>query len=456
MKKNFLLLLVVTALTLLIAIGLIRTLAPALLGGPADLRLVQLDEKQPAFFKGVFREGPARKTDITTTKNALVKDPLTRLRGRPMLPPMLAALGPHDLLGFRNPAVPVAADIVTIGDSMTYGNNASMLQNWPGNMQVSLQREDVTVYNMSIGGWAAVQYLDMLDYAQAFRPYVVVIAFYTGNDPIESFQMATGNDNWKWLMQDADVDPGITLDGLPEFTLNIPPEQQWPVTFDDGVSTVFTPQLRQISNIPHPAIDAGYTIMARAGQLIAEKAMQLDIQPVFTIIPTKELVYADKVNAAGLAVPDSYREQVSAETGRIQKLSAALQAIAGARYVDVVKPLQRAALGSDGLYPVTNNGHPVAAGYKVIGDSIAATIADMVPELPCGLYATPYDDTNTYILMLNSEGVWYFTAEAVIERNGWPAGEVPMVDQRQLLRMPQRGPVTEINPPRFGPTACQH
>jgi hypothetical protein len=30
------------------------------------------------------------------------------------------------------------------------------------------------------------------------------------------------------------------------------------------------------------------------------------------------------------------------------------------------------------------------------------------------------------------------------------------VDQRQLLRMPQRGPVTEINPPRFGPAACQH
>ena len=66
------------------------------------------------------------------------------------------------MLGFRNAAVPVAADIVTIGDSMTYGNNAVMEENWPAWMLAALQREDVKVYNMSTGGWAAVQYLDML------------------------------------------------------------------------------------------------------------------------------------------------------------------------------------------------------------------------------------------------------------------------------------------------------
>ena len=114
-------------------------------------------------------------------------------------------MGPNDVLGFRNAAVPAVADIVTIGDSMTYGNNAVMLKNWPSWMQAHLPRENVSVYNMSTGGWAAVQYLDMLEYAASFRPHIVIVAFYTGNDPIESFQMVQGNEHWRWLMDTRDI-----------------------------------------------------------------------------------------------------------------------------------------------------------------------------------------------------------------------------------------------------------
>ncbi len=447
MKKNVLLLLGVTVLTLLVALGLIRQLAPGLLGGPTDLQLVQLDDRVPAFYKGVFREEHA------SSREFLLKDPLTRVRARPFLQSIPGA-GPHDVLGFRNAAVPVVADIVTIGDSMTYGNNAVMEENWPAWMLATLQREDVNVYNMSTGGWAAVQYLDMLEYAASFRPYLVVVAFYTGNDPLESLQLVNGNENWHWLKARAGIADGVSMQGLPAFSLDMPPEEQWPVTFADGVATVFTPQLRLISNTDHPGVDAGYALMATAGRLLADKAKHLGVQLVFTIIPTKELVYADKVSAAGLDAPEPYRALVSAEAGRVAVLAVQLQAIDGTHYVDVVKPLQRAALGSTALYPNDSNGHPLAAGYRVIGESIAAAIAGLLPEPASGLYAFAKDN-EIFLVLVNDEGLWYFKSEAVIEQNGWPAGEVPMVSPRQLLRLPFKGVIDRVDPQRFGPACCQ-
>lgn len=448
MKKNLLLMLAVTALTLVLALGLIRTLAPGLLGGPTDLQLVQLDKKLPAFFRGVFREEHA------TSQEFLLKDPLTRVRARPFLH-VIPGAGPHDVLGFRNAAVPVAADIVTIGDSMTYGNNALMEQNWPAWMMAALQRDDVNVYNMATGGWAAVQYLDMLRYAAAFRPRVVVVAFYTGNDPLETFQMVLGNEHWRWLMELAGIASDTSLDGLPAFSVEVPAEEQWQVTFGDGVSTVFTPQLRLISNTDHPAVDAGYTLMAAIGRRIAEQAKHLDVQLVFTIIPTKELVYADKVRTEGLDAPPRYRELVSAESGRVQALAAALQAIDGVRYVDVTEPLQRAALGGTALYTDTINGHPLAAGYRVIGERIAAAIKGLVPEPPSGLYALAMGN-EIYPVLVNDEGVWYFRTLTDIEENGWPGGDMPMVDHRQLLRLPHKGVIDGVDPQRFGPACCRH
>jgi hypothetical protein len=64
-----------------------------------------------------------------------------------------------------------------------------------------------------------------------------------------------------------------------------------------GLATVFTPRprLRLISNIDHPAVDAGYALMATAGRLIAEKAEALGTRLVFTVMPAGERVYADMV-----------------------------------------------------------------------------------------------------------------------------------------------------------------
>ena len=76
-RKEWLLTLSVITVTLVSSVALIRWLAPGLLGGPADLQLIQLDEKVPAYYRGVFQEEHFGNGEF------LIKDPLTGVRARP-------------------------------------------------------------------------------------------------------------------------------------------------------------------------------------------------------------------------------------------------------------------------------------------------------------------------------------------------------------------------------------
>lgn len=440
--KNSLLMLAVTTLTLLLALGLIRHFAPGLLGGPTDMQLVQLDEKMPAFYKGVFR------SEHYQAKEFQLKDPLTRVRNHPFLPRM-PGLGPHDALGFRNGTVPVVSDVVVIGDSITYGNNAIMEQTWPAFAISALSDGAATVYSMATGGWAAVQYLDMFGKATMFRPHVIVVAFYTGNDPLESFAMVYGNAHWQWLK------PDDALEGTdaPRVTFPAPEAERWPVAFGDGVRTVFTPTYRLSSNRDHPAVDAGYAIMADVADRIGELAQQAGIRVAFTVIPTKELAFARKVDHEGLAQPADYATLIRRERARIDSLSESIRAIPGALYIDVLEALQQAVLGPENLYTDSMDGHPAAAGYKVIGETVAAQLGGLLPAAPSGLYALR-DGDRFNILLVNDEGAWYFDSQDLIEKNGWPPGELPSIHARDLVNIPHRGTVTTVDATRFGPACC--
>ncbi|HYQ70731.1 MAG TPA: SGNH/GDSL hydrolase family protein, partial [Gammaproteobacteria bacterium] len=428
--------------TLMIALGLIRWLAPGLLGGPADLQLVQLDEKMPAYYRGIFREADLSSGEF------LLKDPLTRVRARPLYP-RYRDLGPHDILGFRNSGVPVVADIVTIGDSMTYGNNATLEQNWPSYMAANLKHEHPNVYNMSTGGWAAVQYLDMFGYALAFRPRVAIIAFYSGNDPLETFQLVYGNEHWHSLIPD----DSLSADDIPAVSGAGASGDQWDVVFRGGVHTVFTPRYRLASNDDDSTVTAGYRIMAEVAARIGELAQSNGVKTIFTIIPTKELVYAARVDAEGLEAPADYNRLVTSERQRIAGLREKLEALPGTRYVDLLGPLQAAALGETSLYPDTVNGHPVAAGYEIIGRQLAQVVAELLPAPPSGLYAL-MDDDSFYVLLVNREGVWYFNSMELIEANGWPPEELQTIGLRDILDLPHRGAVDAVDPARFGPASC--
>ena len=439
MRKEWGLLLVSTGLTVMVALGLIRWFAPGLLGIPVDLQMVQVSEELPPFFKGVFRRADYESNQF------ILKDPYTAVRAKPLLP-TTGAMGPHDILGFRNRQIPNVADIVVLGDSQTYGNNAILSQNWPSYMTEQLVIPPQNVYSMAVGGWGAVQYLEMFSNAVAFLPRVVVVAFYTGNDPLESFNMAYGYEHWKALRPD----PTLTTADVPKVAFPAPKSESWRVKFHDGVETIFTPNLRYASNRGHPAVRAGYGIMLRVAKIISELASGHDIRIVYTIIPTKELVYRAKVEQESFAAHPVYQQLVAAEEQNINEFAQRLRSLPNTLYVDVLGPLQNAALNDTALYPENSNGHPLAPGYEVIGRVVADVVEPMIPPLPAGPVAIRTGENRYQVFVVKEGKAWIFPNRELLTANGWANDDIPLVSPRDLANVAQ-GVVDGVDHARFGP-----
>ncbi len=440
MNKNLVLLVASVAASVLLGLGLLRWLAPELFGDSVSLRLVRSSDEVPPFYDNLFRPGDF------ATQELILNDPVTVVRGQPLFPASLA-MGPHDLLGFRNFAVPNITDILVIGDSQTYGNNAPLAHNWPSAMQTALHSKAPTVYAMAIGGWGAVQYLEIFTKATAFQPRVTVVAFYTGNDPLDSFAAAYGDDRWA----DLRPDPDITAADAPSVVFPAPPEEHWIVELAEGEQMTFTPALRLHSNRNHPAADAGWGVMWQVAREIERLATQQGVTLVFTIIPTKELVYAPQV-AGRPDAPPAYAELIASEQARIDGLRERIEGLSKARYVDVVAPLQEAAMAEPGLYPFNENGHPLAAGYQVIGATVAGAVAADLPMPRRGFFLVRAGNRYTPVLV-SDDGVRSFVSEELMEANGWPPGDYAVVTARDLSALPLQGVITEVDPDRYGPAA---
>jgi len=343
-------------------LALLRWLAPQLLGIPVDLQLVQASRHIPPFYDNIFRE------EDFAGDGLLLHDPHTNLRLRPLLPDS-GGTGPHDLLGFRNPGVPNHAGLVVLGDSQTYGIGEPLAASWPSQLAGLLT--DTGVYSMAVGGWGAVQYLALYDKALRLGPDTIIVAFYSGNDPLDSFATAYGNDHWQALRPD----PALDRTDAPAIDNMLALEDAWPVTFSDGVRIAFTPKGRlAVNDRDSPAVRAGYAIMAQCARRMSAHAARGDTALVFTVIPTRELVYATKVAQEGLAAPQTYRRLVTMEQANIAELAGQLSNLPGARYVDLVAPLQAAALADTPLYPRQWDGHPGQAGYAIIAATLATAL----------------------------------------------------------------------------------
>lgn len=341
---------------------LIKYFAPGLLGLSQDLILVQEDKKVAPFYENVF--------GYNDSNDYLISDPHTLVRAKPLVGRYDNA-GPNDLLGFRNLSIPNSADVIFIGDSQTYGNNAPFEHTIPSFSESALRNiSGNRVYSMATGGWGALQYYYIAQKALAFGPKVLVVCFYSGNDPMESFALAYGDERWLEFRPDAT----LGASDMP----SIPQESQWGAVFENGSRTVFTPARRYISVNDHPVADAGWKIMQAVATRISGIARENGVHAVFTIIPTKEFVYGKKFDAEDVDIPTGHQQQISAELHRIKDFEQQLQALQGAHYVPVWGLLQQAALGDEPLYPPNSDGHPLPRGYLVIANALAPTLYDLL------------------------------------------------------------------------------
>jgi lysophospholipase L1-like esterase len=326
----------------------------------------------------------------------------------------------HDAQGFRNVAVPQRADIVAIGDSMTYGVGAPRDGSWPAQLARSA---GVSVHNMGLGGYGPLQYLHLArEVAPSMKPKRVVVAFYFGNDLMDAYYAAHGNPRWhswrlsaglpagktdldkaseavpkkrfgalrNWLARNslvygvlrATVFARLAARERQQLAAQSAPDQRWPWRDPaaDGVTTVFTPGLRLATlDLALPSVREGMEISKRAFRELKDAADRQGSDFWVVLIPTKERAYCRYLDATQAPVPDSFSKLCEAEDRTKAELVQALEALE-LRHVDVTAALETAVARHEQLYPADFDGHPQSAGYGVI----AREVAKALKLLPAG------------------------------------------------------------------------
>ncbi len=442
-KKEILLLLVTILVTVGMAVGMIKWLAPGLLGISRDLQMVQVSKEVPPFFENVFRE------EDYQSREFLLNDPYTVMRARPLWPDQIG-MGPNDILGFRNRSVPNVADIVTLGDSQTYGNNAILEHNWPSRLKAHISHANPTIYNMSVGAWNGPQYLEMFPKAMLFRPKVVIVAFYTGNDPLSAFVQVYGSDHFSDLRLDSSLETS-DAPGKPKAG-----DDMWPVRFRDGTSTVFTPSYRLVSNQrDDPTVKIGYEILKETARRIQDISVESGVPVIFCMIPTKELVYERRVRSEGIPLSPTYDTLVKSERAYYIEFADSLSRVEGLAYVDVLTPMEKAAMNQM-LYPSNGNGHPIGLGYDVIARALAPSVGRYLKSLPVGLAVMSSTGGQLIPVLVEKDGYRIFSRNDLIIKNGWRSlGGASQVSERDLANMSMKGIISSVDVDRFGPQAFQ-
>lgn len=418
-SKDAVLYLVITLVTIALALLMIRWLAPTLLGIPEDRLLVRTARSVPPYFEIVFSR------DDLLSGEFLLPDPIVKSRGRPFYPNS-GSIGPHDVLGFRNESVPQEAEVVIIGDSQTYGNNALIWENWPHVLGEGLA-DQARVYTMATGGWGPVQYFYALMKSIIFLPKVIVVAIYTGNDPLDAYSMAFATVLGNEFLPETDLGPG----DLPVIEYPSGTSDQWLVKFSDGSRTVFTPRYRDASSRPHPAVDLGHEIMINIVRRMAEITHRQGIQLVTTLIPTKEYVFHERVAGGNQQPPAEYSQLVENEGQRIDTFVRAMQNIDNVHYVDVVQPLMDAASSTRELYPDNENGHPLAAGYSVIANAVYESITPLLATPENGRYVLVMPDNIQKIIEVEN-GRFYIVNDPLFTD---PVSELPVLQGDAIRRL---------------------
>jgi lysophospholipase L1-like esterase len=163
-----------------------------------------------------------------------------------------------------------------------------------------------------------------------------------------------------------------TLEGVPRDVL---------YPFDDGaVRTVFTPQARlSAQDLDDDRIAEGLRLTLAVLDRIAEKCRGR-ARLLVLLMPTKELVFAERVRRHATEIPSSFSRLLERETAVRAQIGTALRG----RGLETMDPLpaMRALLATGDQrrkpvnpYPETWDGHPAAAGYTAVSLAVAETLS---------------------------------------------------------------------------------
>ncbi len=324
----------------------------------------------------------------------------------------------HDSWGFRNKRVPERADIVTIGDSQTYGISASARYAWPEILERLAGKE---VYNLAIGGYGPAEYSYLLEQkALQLKPDLIIAGFYLGNDLADSYEAVYTIPHWKDLRN-----PDLVIkDDTKTDSSDKPEDKKSPhakplqtglkymtyvitdwfaghsvlyrivtetylgdmirqrrmmdrgeeiVMFRDnehGIDTGFTPETRLAGlDLTRPHLREGLRLALGFFDRMNETARKNGIRFLVVMIPTKETVFAEFIEGND-NLPDSAKiDRLIDNERRVNEIAKSYFKDHDIPYLDVLDPLRRA-VPREQIYPNNYNGHSNKNGYRIIAETV--------------------------------------------------------------------------------------
>ena len=318
-----------------------------------------------------------------------------------------------DEWGFRNQRVPMNVDVVAIGDSHTYGNNAKMEDSWP---YVAGRSTGLRVYNLALGGYGPNQYYYLLKTkALRLKPRWILCGVWLGDDLENAFLITYGKDYWsflrngEWTQTDSDIwqheeysrsfkdvrtwlsrnsivyqlvfhgpilgqlkgasqvreaargeDPLITALTLPEANIQ---EAFRPVRYSKNLDQ-HDPSIREGMRITLHLLKEMYKVSRENGA-----------QFVVVLIPTKESVFAPYLLGHSEIHLSEVIDKLITEEQIARNELVDLFKRDGIPYIDTLPALRRE-VGNQLYYRGSSDMHPIKNGYAVIGNEVAAFLKE--------------------------------------------------------------------------------
>ena len=324
--------------------------------------------------------------------------------------PRLAGI---DENGFRNPEVLDSAELVTLGDSQTYGFNARPEHTWPQQLADQL---DVSVYNFGVGGYSPLQTYALIDDALALDPDLMVISLTLANDLNDVCALIVQSDYWAWWADEAGYDVSIcppeppaaaktlrfwwaqtAIGSLTESVWhNIALWRQFAISSEDAkqqtdeavivpapietiISTAVVQRHIEHTDLSQPHIALGLEITIEVLKTARAKANAKRAQFAVLIIPTKEAVLHTHLVEQGYVLPDYFEVAQMQETQLVARLAETLGE-ADILYVDARPYMLQAVQTDSAVFAPSTDNHPLANGYAAYADALYELFASETGE----------------------------------------------------------------------------
>ncbi|MCH7950250.1 MAG: SGNH/GDSL hydrolase family protein [Candidatus Dadabacteria bacterium] len=296
--------------------------------------------------------------------------------------------------GFRNPKILEQVDIAVLGDSHTYGVNASLENSWP---QQLAKMANSSVYNFGVNGYGGLQYDYLMEEAINLRPKHIIIGLYLANDLYDVCKLINKLRYWQVRLKELgykveDCIPSSNSSSILKQTLSKLHLRQ-PLsklhlsslsaysfrkiykrlylrdTIDIKEDTFLTitnnkriASLKRNMDIGRERIRLGFEITKDIIEDSNRKANLNNTEFSVVFIPSKERVFFDYLNERGYQLPIYYNELVDNEVKLIEMFSNSFKK-QGIKFVDAKPYVEKQIYNSKPVYK-PSDAHPLRAGYK--------------------------------------------------------------------------------------------